>query len=173
MTFNHEVKILPWSFAAVADGLKTAELRRNDRDYQENDTILLKEWTAAGYTGRTLPVRVTHIMRWERMPREAQVAAQYVILSVKVIDEEAEALRLAQGVARCDEYLKRIGMPYDLQVTEQGRIGIALGVVAISLDPDAALQWCDGAEAAASGMRLFGMPGDAEAEANVGEGEAG
>jgi len=40
---THDIKILSEYFNAVADGSKPFEVRRNDRDYQVGDTLLLRE----------------------------------------------------------------------------------------------------------------------------------
>lgn len=48
----HELKILPQYFNSVIRGDKRAELRKNDRDYQVGDVLILREWTEAhGYSG--------------------------------------------------------------------------------------------------------------------------
>lgn len=48
----HELKILPQFFNSVIRGDKRAELRKNDRDYQVGDVLILREWTEAhGYSG--------------------------------------------------------------------------------------------------------------------------
>lgn len=83
----HELKAWPDFFAAVADGRKTFEVRKNDRGFKVGDTLTLREfrpcsrchgsgreqldaWDAAAcscgkpygkYTGRKLNVRVTYI----------------------------------------------------------------------------------------------------------------
>jgi len=40
---EHNLKILPPYFVAVADGSKPFEVRRNDRDYQVSDILILQE----------------------------------------------------------------------------------------------------------------------------------
>lgn len=49
---THELKILPKYFEAVNCGKKNFEIRINDRDYQEHDELVLKEWYRGKYTGR-------------------------------------------------------------------------------------------------------------------------
>lgn len=44
MSKQHFLKILPEFFAAVVDGSKTFELRKNDRDFQVGDTVILQEF---------------------------------------------------------------------------------------------------------------------------------
>lgn len=43
----HELKILPEYFDAVNCGKKNFEIRLNDRNYQKDDELILREW---GYT---------------------------------------------------------------------------------------------------------------------------
>lgn len=73
----HELKILPEHYQPVLDDLKKAELRKNDRDYQVGDHIVLKEWENGSYTGRQTGREIIHI---------ADVGSYlpgYVLLSVK------------------------------------------------------------------------------------------
>ena len=46
---THELKILPQYYEEVKAGNKNFELRKNDRDYMENDTIILKAWDGEKY----------------------------------------------------------------------------------------------------------------------------
>lgn len=60
---THNLKIWPEYFAAVRDGLKRAELRWNDREYQSGDTLDLCEWdpNEEAFTGDLISVIVTHV----------------------------------------------------------------------------------------------------------------
>ena len=68
---EHNLKIAPVYFDAVADGSKTVELRKDDRGYDVDDTLVLREfqpahwchgeWIDAHYTGRECRAVVTHI----------------------------------------------------------------------------------------------------------------
>lgn len=75
---THNLKIWPEYFAAVRDGLKRAELRWNDREYQAGDILDLCEWdpNEEAFTGDFISVTITHVAdlgQW--MPG-------YVLLSV-------------------------------------------------------------------------------------------
>lgn len=59
----HELKILPEYFSGVWDGIKPFELRRDDRDYQVGDELLLREWDGNDYTGSFIKVCITYILR--------------------------------------------------------------------------------------------------------------
>lgn len=78
---DHELKSWPASFQGVWDGVKLAELRRNDRDYQAGDTLTLREWqpdiTGGTYTGRMVRRRIIDVAdvgNW---------APGYVLLSIE------------------------------------------------------------------------------------------
>lgn len=57
----HELKILPKWFEDVAHQKKTFEIRKNDRDYNVGDTLILKEWCRGKYTGREIKRTVSYI----------------------------------------------------------------------------------------------------------------
>ncbi|WP_144787851.1 DUF3850 domain-containing protein [Lysinibacillus fusiformis] len=56
----HELKTLPEYFGPVADGIKTFEIRKNDRGYQVGDLLLLKEYDDA-FTGNAVLKEVTYL----------------------------------------------------------------------------------------------------------------
>lgn len=41
---THRLKIWPKYFYRVQAGTKTFEVRKNDRDYQTSDVVILQEW---------------------------------------------------------------------------------------------------------------------------------
>ncbi|AKJ41752.1 DUF3850 domain-containing protein [Pragia fontium] len=57
----HQLKILPEYFDPVFQGIKTAELRYNDRDFKVGDVLELKEWIPERYTGSKLWRTIMHI----------------------------------------------------------------------------------------------------------------
>ena len=63
----HELKAWPEQYQATLSGKKLYELRQDDRDFQVMDVLHLREWDpkTKEYTGRALPVVITHITRLE------------------------------------------------------------------------------------------------------------
>lgn len=59
---THELKLLPEYYSYVESMVKTFELRKNDRNYQIGDILLLREWDDEdGYTGKSLYRKITYI----------------------------------------------------------------------------------------------------------------
>ena len=74
---EHDLKISPKWFELVASGRKTCEVRFDDRNYRTGDVLRIAEWRPAlGYTGRTIDVDVTHVLR------DVGMAPGYVALSI-------------------------------------------------------------------------------------------
>jgi len=59
----HKIKIWRGEFSQVETGYKTAEFRKNDRDYRSGDLLLLQEYVPSEdrFTRDEVLVRVTHI----------------------------------------------------------------------------------------------------------------
>jgi uncharacterized protein YqfB (UPF0267 family) len=81
----HQLKILPKFFDAVANGVKTCEIRQeDDRRFSVGDTLSLLEWSQdQGYTGRSCSAAVTHIIRHDDFPKG--VPEGYAVLSLTVV----------------------------------------------------------------------------------------
>ena len=77
MVVVHELKIAPEYFGPVAYGTKSFEIRKNDRDFQVDDILLLKEFDGK-YTGRETAMQVSYITDYEQKDG-------YVVLAIKVI----------------------------------------------------------------------------------------
>lgn len=78
----HDLKILPEYFGPVAYGTKSFEIRKNDRDFQVDDILLLKEYNGA-YTGREALMQVTYITDYEQKDG-------YVVLAIKEVPKSFE-----------------------------------------------------------------------------------
>lgn len=61
----HELKIFSKYFNAILSRKKTFEVRFDDRNYKENDELLLREIDEINcdYTGREVCVKVTYVLR--------------------------------------------------------------------------------------------------------------
>lgn len=68
----HDLKVWPENFDALVSGSKPYEVRRDDRDFQVGDSLLLREWRPLdglaalfddGYTGRVVKATITHLTR--------------------------------------------------------------------------------------------------------------
>lgn len=89
---RHELKTWLNAFESVMTGVKTAEYRKNDRDYNIGDVLTLREWdpgapTPEGsgqYTGREVMVIVTHILRGPQF----EVPEGYAVMSIRLRGEE-------------------------------------------------------------------------------------
>lgn len=57
---GHSLKVLPKYFEAILIGDKTFEIRKNDRNYQVGDKLILKEWNGEKYTGNILKKEITY-----------------------------------------------------------------------------------------------------------------
>lgn len=63
MSKIHTLKIWPRFFADVGEGKKTFEIRKQDRDYAEGDTLVLQEYDpdTDQYTGGEILCLVTYL----------------------------------------------------------------------------------------------------------------
>lgn len=62
---RHELKCWPEYFRKILSGHKTFEIRKDDRNFQEGDELLLREWhpIGQGYSGREVVRSVAYIIR--------------------------------------------------------------------------------------------------------------
>jgi hypothetical protein len=90
---RHYLKTWPVPFEAIWRGDKSAELRRDDRDFRTGDTLVLREYRPESddYTGRWKCAVVTHIIR----PDDGfpGLESGYAVLSIDT-----------NGMASSDEY---------------------------------------------------------------------
>lgn len=90
MKRTHELKIAPRYFRLIQDGLKTAEFRRADRDFQVGDELLLREFNAvnkpyASYTGNAIYCLVTDITKINEVYSELKQLPAFVMISFSII----------------------------------------------------------------------------------------
>lgn len=60
---THEIKVWPAYFKAINELHKNFEVRKNDRNYQVGDCLVLKEFDpVSGYTGEWIKAKITYIL---------------------------------------------------------------------------------------------------------------
>ncbi|MHC5407310.1 ASCH/PUA domain-containing protein [Listeria seeligeri] len=80
MSKIHELKILSEYFWDIVEGRKTFEIRKNDRNFQVGDYLILKEFKEEKHTGWKVTVEVTYITDYEQ--KEG-----YVVIGIKLDDD--------------------------------------------------------------------------------------
>lgn len=93
---KHELKIVPKYFKDVVDEKKTFEVRKNDRNYQIGDTLILKEYdpTNKSFTGNYAKATVMYILKDKDFP--IGIKEGYCIM----------ALYLQNSVSKVDNFIK-------------------------------------------------------------------
>jgi len=95
----HTLKIVPPYFVDVCAGVKTFEIRNNDRDFLEGDVLDLREYLPDqdAFTGRSIMKRVAYVYRGSA----GGLAPGHVALALRNVgrgaapEAENEELRLA------------------------------------------------------------------------------
>ena len=66
----HDLKVWPEFFRPLRSGLKTFEIRRNDRDFMVEDILVLREFvpTSTHYTGAAVLRRIVYILEPGSLP---------------------------------------------------------------------------------------------------------
>ena len=84
---THVVRSWAHLYDAIEIGLKTHDLRKNDRDYQVGDQLVLQRYdnTTGRYTGQEQKVKITYITGRDHVPcafSSAVLPNDYCILSI-------------------------------------------------------------------------------------------
>lgn len=77
-TVTHELKINRQYYEDILSNRKKFEVRKNDRNYQVGDFLLLREWHDGEFTDRCMPVKVTYILDDPQYCKQG-----YVIMTVE------------------------------------------------------------------------------------------
>lgn len=90
----HALKTLPEFFKASAAGVKSFEIRKNDRPYQIGDYVALNEWNGEQHTGKCVLHRIVYILSDPEYCKEG-----YAVLGLEpcVIGEIREHQRMMRG----------------------------------------------------------------------------
>ena len=79
----HHLKTLPHFFKLTADGIKTFEYRKNDRDFNSGDILILKEYNPdkETYSGKFLIAIVGLII----YGGQVGIPEDYVVMGIRVL----------------------------------------------------------------------------------------
>lgn len=80
---THELKTWTEYFEALISGKKTFEVRKNDRNFQEGDLLILKDWNKLTdkYSGRQTAFTISYILEGGQFGIEDG----FCVLGLKVI----------------------------------------------------------------------------------------
>ena len=84
LTTTHELKILPKYFSEVLGRVKNFEVRKNDRNYDVGDSLLLREWDGTTFTGRRLLRRIGYILSDPEYVKEGYVVLGFAGTGVQM-----------------------------------------------------------------------------------------
>lgn len=78
---EHELKIYPKYYEDVISGQKTFEVRKNDRNFNVGDILVLKEWDNIRYSGRVCNVIITYMID----DKFVAIMPGYAVLGIKLL----------------------------------------------------------------------------------------
>jgi FtsP/CotA-like multicopper oxidase with cupredoxin domain len=78
---EHRLKTWPVSWEHIRDGMKRFEFRKNDRNFQVGDIVVLREWDPFRevFTGRSMKMKITYILHGGQF----EIPEGYCIFSIK------------------------------------------------------------------------------------------
>ena len=79
----HELKIKPKFFQDIINGIKNFEIRKNDRKFRVDDTLVLYEYDYMDntYTGNHIKVKVDNILTHDDFPEGIPI--DYVVMNIR------------------------------------------------------------------------------------------
>jgi len=85
---EHQLKIRKKYLVDILEGLKTFEVRKDDRGFAAGDVLVLNEWEPADevlgsgdYTGGKIKVRVEYVFRMDELVK----GSDYCVMSIVVL----------------------------------------------------------------------------------------
>lgn len=94
----HALKTLPQFFEASAEGIKSFEVRKNNRPYQPGDYVALNEWNNEGYTGRCTLQKIVYILSDTEYCKEGYVVLGLEPCAIRTRGEMREPITSNRGV---------------------------------------------------------------------------
>lgn len=94
----HELKTWPHHFAKIRQGLKTFEVRRNDRGFASGDVLVLREYSPGTdeYSGEQLTVLVTSILDGVEGAAFG-IKSGFCVMSIRKLDRIRPVANLDEG----------------------------------------------------------------------------
>lgn len=80
---THFLKIQPKWFEDVKSGKKKFEIRKNDRNFETGDILVLQEYEKGKYTGREIQKEIEYIYRGNGLYGVSGLSEDYCILGIK------------------------------------------------------------------------------------------
>lgn len=82
---THKLKTDPKHYEKIIQGLKTAELRYNDRDFIVGDVLILEEYDreTKKYTGRYAYVEVSHVLNDDQYLQKGYAMLSFLYIAAK------------------------------------------------------------------------------------------
>jgi hypothetical protein len=98
---NHKLKTIQPFFGDVEQGIKTFEVRKNDRNFQVNDTLTLQHYIPSQdrYTGREIRCRVVYMLSDETYCKDG-----FVILGIEKIKSSSRTIKYTLERMKDGEY---------------------------------------------------------------------
>ena len=106
----HELKTWIDPFTAIVSGMKRHEIRKNDRQFEPGDVLVLREYDeeCEEYTGRVVTVAVSYISRGGTWGLPANMDVMSIRLMILAPNDPAYSAAIHGGVDRsaCEDRLK-------------------------------------------------------------------
>ena len=76
----HDIKCEPEYFHRTWVGHKLFEIRKNDRNYEEGDCVIINEWNPGTqmYTGRTIDAIITYVTDYKQ-------GKKWVVFGIRIV----------------------------------------------------------------------------------------
>lgn len=134
---EHKLRIDCELYPFLESGAKTCEFRRDDREYQREDILVLQEWlpTAQTYSGKEFRARITDV----RHGGQYGIPDGYVVLSIIPEWNKSPMLRGAeerQANAYLHAVLKKIG---SVRLTRE-ELNVVSGAIAMTQTENAEIE---------------------------------
>lgn len=104
MTKRHKLKCEPHFFKSIVDGIKTFEIRYNDRNFTVGDELQLDEWIPESntFTGRHIIKKILYITEFAQQPNWVVMSLSFYGIPL----EEAELIEISAMLVRYSHFVR-------------------------------------------------------------------